>query len=148
MGTRCNLYITDTKGNRLWLYRHWDGYPSETGVDIAQTLKKIKPGWRSFSELANALLDKRYEKQGYDIKARPIYEVTDAEHGDIEWRYDIRVSARGTHVTVRERKWVSDGVEWTDHGRLTEKQFRSYCAKDLVEARKRIKAYKAKQRAA
>jgi hypothetical protein len=68
--------------------------------------------------------------------------VTDAEHGDIEWRYDIRVSARGTHITVRERQWKGDEIEWIDHGRLTEKQFRTFCAKDIVETRKRIQARK------
>ena len=33
MGTRCNIKI-ETGDTMLWIYRHWDGYPAETGVDF------------------------------------------------------------------------------------------------------------------
>ena len=144
MGTRCNIRITDTDGNRLWLYRHWDGYASCTGVDIAQTLKKIPAGWRDFGSLINALLDKRYEQQSYETKPKRIYEVTTAEHGDIEWKYEIRLGKRGVTFKVSEFSWKTD--EWTTTS-YTEKQFRAYCAKELVEVRKRIWELKSKKAA-
>lgn len=135
MGTRCNIRITDTDGNRLWLYRHWDGYASCTGVDIAQTLKKIPAGWRDFGSLSNALLAKTYDPQPYDKKPKHLYEVTTAEHGDIEWKYEIRFTKKGATIKVSEFDWKTDEWTTTTH---TEKQFRAYCAKELIEARKRI----------
>jgi hypothetical protein len=33
MGTRCNIRLT-WGDNRLYFYRHWDGYPAETGADL------------------------------------------------------------------------------------------------------------------
>ena len=47
MGTRCNVVINyeETKIN---LYRHWDGYYSETGYDLAVRLH------HSFNKIGNA----------------------------------------------------------------------------------------------
>tara|TARA_Y100000401_G_scaffold65333_1_gene52062 strand:+ start:832 stop:1371 length:540 start_codon:yes stop_codon:yes gene_type:complete len=72
MGTRCNIRIKagDTK---LWIYRHWDGYPAETGVDLARKLVNVKTADEFIAKL---LKDDAYE-------------VTTEQHGDIEYLYKI-----------------------------------------------------------
>ena len=72
MGTRCNIKIK-TGDTTLWIYRHWDGYPAETGVDLATKLVHVK----NANEFIAKLL-----KDG-------AYEVTTEQHGDIEYLYNI-----------------------------------------------------------
>lgn len=145
MGTRSNILVSDTNGNKLWIYRHWDGYASETGVDIAQTLKKLKKNYsQEFAGLVNALLAKRYGQEPHEKAPRRIYEVTEGEHGDIEWKYEIRFTKKGAVIKVSEFGWKND--EWVTTS-FTEKQFRAYCAKELAEARKRIQDIKRKRAA-
>ena len=75
MGTRCNIKI-ETGNTKLWVYRHWDGYPAETGVDLARKLVNVK----SSKEFINKLLND------------DAYEVTTGQHGDIEYLYNISFS--------------------------------------------------------
>ena len=72
MGTRCNIKIK-TGDTMLWIYRHWDGYPAETGVDLARKLVNVKTADEFIAKL---LKDDAYE-------------VTTDQHGDIEYLYKI-----------------------------------------------------------
>jgi len=83
MSTRTNILIKsgDTK---IWLYRHMDGYLSETGYNLASTLAYCK-GFKSFLD---KLLNQKYEATMYR-SAQPIYEFTTEEHGDIEYLYSF-----------------------------------------------------------
>ena len=81
MSTRTNIRIKSGETN-IWLYRHCDGYLSETGYNLASTLAHCK-GFKSF---LNSLLNQKYEATMYR-EAKPIYEFTTEEHGDIEYLY-------------------------------------------------------------
>ncbi len=140
MGTRTNIKL-----GTLWLYRHWDGYPAETGRHLAQTLKQLGPYGRTKLGFANALLTEQYDKQPYEKKARQVYTLTEGEHGDIEWLYEVSFNSGKPVFKVRERNWKID--DWIDHPRMSEKQFRSFVARDMLEMRKRIKAMKTKNAA-
>lgn len=150
MATRSNIRLTGARGNTLWLYRHWDGYPAVNGAAICRAIKKLR---RSayyqhlplFAPLANDLLAERYDPTEHRPKPQPVYEVTDHQHGDIEWLYDIRCKGKSSAITVTEFNLRSGDVS---HGTMNEKEFRSFVAKELVEMRKRIKAYRAKNRTA
>ena len=72
MGTRCNIKI-ETGDTMLWIYRHWDGYPAETGVDLARKLVNVKSAGEFITKLIND----------------DAYEVTTEQHGDIEYLYNI-----------------------------------------------------------
>lgn len=151
MSTRTNIYLADRNGNRLWLYRHYDGYPAATGVDIAQKLKRLSKGYArthggSFAALSNALLAERYEKQSYEPEARAIYSVTTGEHGDIEWKYVVNCRKSGA-VVIEVHEYSLRADAWTCHGAMGEKEFRSFCARELMERRKRMQAFKAKRAA-
>lgn len=143
MSTRSNLHITG-KETKVWIYRHCDGYPAANGSDIAKHLKQARRSFGSQSCFLNSLLALRYEQQPYEKKPRPIYEITDCEHGDIEWLYAIKFTGKTVEINVREYSFRQDA--WVEHGTMDAKEFRSFVAKDLVEMRKRIKAYR--QRAA
>ena len=41
MGTRCNIRITYGNTN-VYIYRHWDGYLSETGKDVYEKLQQSR----------------------------------------------------------------------------------------------------------
>jgi hypothetical protein len=74
------------KGFSLMLYRHWDGYPAEAGAAIVEALKGCKPsdGEYALAAVANALLLNTKTSDG-----KPLYEVTDQWHGDLEYAYSI-----------------------------------------------------------
>ena len=79
MGTRCNIKI-ETGDTTLWIYRHWDGYPAETGNDLARKLVNVKSADEFISKLIND----------------DAYEVTTEQHGDIEYLYNIRFNTYPT----------------------------------------------------
>lgn len=98
MSTRCNIVI-EFGDTVLYVYRHYDGYLRDTGRDLVDLLKEEgKTPWRFISEL----LAKRYGKQPYESEPRPIYEVVDSIHGDIEYLYRIKFlsDARGTSFII------------------------------------------------
>ena len=73
MSTRANIKLI--KGDTIiWIYRHSDGYPSETGHDLAEKLKK---SCYDFHELTA------------DILKDDAYRITTEQHGDIEYLYTI-----------------------------------------------------------
>jgi hypothetical protein len=91
MATRANI-ILRYGASEVYLYRHWDGYPSETGADI---LKKATEAG-SLNGLLEALLS---ERDGGDR----VYELTSGMHGDIEWGYAVEVARDGSlRFGVRE----------------------------------------------
>ena len=80
MGTRCNIKI-ETGDTTLWIYRHWDGYPAETGNDLARKLVNVKSADEFITKLIND----------------DAYEVTTDQHGDIEYLYIIILCTHYTH---------------------------------------------------
>ena len=91
MSTRCNIKITGATDPTLYLYRHHDGYLSETGRHVAEIMARPIDEWsRSTPMIAARFLRHCYVASKYD-DARPIYELTDAAHGDIQFFYHIEV---------------------------------------------------------
>ena len=103
MGTRCNINIKNYNTN-IWLYRHLDGYLSETGYNLICNLIHSKDA-QSFLE---NLLNEKYEAS--ELRpAQKIYELTSSQHGDIEYLYTFDFSNNHNWVDVYVEK-----LEYTD----------------------------------
>lgn len=87
MGTRCNILLKNG-ATKVWLYRHWDGYPSCTGADLARHIQKADGNAGTL--LKNLLTQERDNEPG-----RVEYELTNDVHGDIEWLYVIEFTRKG-----------------------------------------------------
>ena len=139
MSTRSNIRVLG-KDTKVWLYRHCDGYPAGNGSDLARALRwrdyTGKPRVAELDGFLNTILALRYTQQSYETKPRSIYEITTGEHGDIEWLYTLKFANKRVTIEVRERSLRED--KWIEHGPLSEKEFRSFIARDLLAMRKRI----------
>ena len=103
MSTRCNINIKNYTTN-IWLYRHHDGYLSETGYNLACNLIHSKDA-HTFLE---SLLSEKYEANE-SRPAQKIYELTSSQHGDIEYLYTFDFSNNHNWVDVCIEK-----LEFTD----------------------------------
>jgi hypothetical protein len=126
MSTRCNI-VMQIGQSKIYLYRHCDGYLAETGADI---LVMLRESWgtadahRSPEGAANAFLRSimaaHYEQQSYEKKPRPIYELTNGLHGDIEHAYFVDFEPRFNTGPIsirhcsRPAKWHTSGLEVED----------------------------------
>ena len=89
MGTRANICLINEKDNtKKWLYRHWDGYPTETGNDVASCFHYNKFNLK-------LIQDNLLNSRNYETPDDKIYEITDSEHGDIQWLYELIVMQSG-----------------------------------------------------
>ena len=70
--TRANI-ILKKEENKVYLYRHCDGYPSELGQDLEEAID---------STLEDTILN---------ILNIPGIEITDSIHGDIEYLYTVNL---------------------------------------------------------
>lgn len=112
MSTRTNITIRHGESEVI-LYRHHDGYPAETGADL---LTKLVAARYSVGGLLRALMAEEYAATSYR-SARPVYELTDSIHGDIEHRYEIESDEQCETVTIRHCKRLSlahAGGEWSE----------------------------------
>lgn len=83
MSTRCNL-ILKYHDTTIYLYRHHDGYLSETGYDIATRLINNL----SINKFIRSILSVHTDPD-FVRDSKPQYEITTGEHGDIEYLYEI-----------------------------------------------------------
>ncbi len=83
MATRCNIFLR--YGNsRIWLYRHWDGYPASVGPDIHAAVRAAtKESFHAGQDVLERLMALR------DEDGRAQYRLTSGQHGDIDWLYGI-----------------------------------------------------------
>jgi hypothetical protein len=93
MSTRCNIKITDDK-KTYYLYRHWDGYPAETGAHVLEIAEAINhPAWENgYASKALQAVNRFFGKIRHnenDDSYRSHYELTERPHGDIEHFYHI-----------------------------------------------------------
>jgi len=103
MSTRANIIIKD--GNeKLWFYRHSDGYPEGTLPTLNKFLNLIKEGKirDNISQAAGWLILIGHEEYGsknplYDWKVGA-YEPTIGRHGDIEYLYTIDLEKKEIKV--------------------------------------------------
>ena len=103
MSTRSNIVIQNGS-TRLYLYRHYDGYPGETGADLVEKLRASKGSVEAFIV---ALLGDQHPATSYG-GPRQIYEVTSELHGDIEWIYALRFDGKEPAVAAIARSPGSD----------------------------------------
>ena len=80
MSTRANIKLINGD-SIIWVYRHSDGYPAETGHDLAEKLKK---SCYDFNELTAGILKD------------DAYRITTEQHGDIEYLYTIEFENYGS----------------------------------------------------
>ena len=103
MSTRCNINIKIYSSN-IWLYRHHDGYLSETGYNLACNLIHSKDA----NTFLQSLLNEKHEAN--ELRpAENIYELTSSQHGDIEYLYTFDFSNNHNLVDVYVEK-----LEYTD----------------------------------
>ncbi len=80
MSTRANIKLINGD-SIIWVYRHSDGYPAETGHDLSEKLKKT---CYDFNELTAGILKD------------DAYRITTEQHGDIEYLYTIEFENYGS----------------------------------------------------
>ena len=111
MGTRCNIRITYGDTN-IWIYRHWDGYLSETGKDVYEKLQRCIVKEHRFGDKENA------QKVNivnfiYSFVIDNRYELTTGEHGDIEFLYHFKFSQNGL-IDAIALKQRPEGASYED----------------------------------
>ena len=137
MSTRTNVLIEcgDTK---LWLYRHHDGYLSETGYNLASILANSD----CYDTFICSLLEQKYDAS-ICRNSEKIYEFSTGQHGDIEYLYSIKfigkeVKFKAEHVASwEERKTLLD----TDYFELSNEEVRkqlNFIIQEQEEAHKRF----------
>lgn len=96
MSTRCNvLFEVPEIGLSIYIYRHHDGYPEETGVDLLGMAVEAKD--------AEAFLTL--------ILGSKAYELTNGVHGDIQHFYVLRFTKRGVSFGHAERNTFEEKCE-------------------------------------
>ena len=100
MSTRANIKLINGD-SIIWVYRHSDGYPSETGHDLAE---KLKQSCYDFNELTAGILKD------------DAYRITTEQHGDIEYLYTIEFENSGSiqrgYITFKCQKRDYDSNEF------------------------------------
>lgn len=162
MSTRTNLVITCGRST-IYIYRHCDGYPAETGADILAKLREaIGPAdaHRSPNGAANyftrAIFLEHYDQQSYEKVPRPMYELTTELHGDIEHAYFIEFRDRfntgpvSIRHAARPQNWHKEDAEvddWTTAGRrYSFESFAELVNADRKASNARIRELKASSR--
>ncbi len=100
MSTRTNIKISVAGFAPVYLYRHCDGYPAYAGADV---LRFAKTGLLRYGPAgcANRFFAELYEVSEHRKKPRPIYELTEQAHGDIEHFYEIQHTPGVSEVWIR-----------------------------------------------
>ena len=134
MSTRANVKIVTQTGEVLWLYKHHDGYPTHTG-DL------LHWEFTTNSELTY-VVDTLIEKG---------FEITDKEHGDINWLYTISLTADEIDLEIVEYHFVNSLVtpkardtrfSWLGSDAEVWNQYKLYESKMAVnEAKHRVRHY-------
>lgn len=100
MSTRCNICIYDCRDkSSLWIYHHYDGYPSGVGKELERFL----------STGGNRLLRPKDMLDGLRYMYGEEYEETSHQHGDISYMYDIEINKEKTVLTTYELLYDYDG---------------------------------------
>ena len=127
MATRCNVLVTGGTF-KIWIYRHWDGYPGATGYQLGQMLKRLRfPNYcepnaaQRATGFANKLVTTMREPSEYRGPEQE-YEITTDFHGDIEFFYHIHFKGgEAVSVTVHARPSYEDSADPTTWPKLIDK---------------------------
>jgi hypothetical protein len=94
MSTRCNILIK-SEGADIYLYHHCDGYPTLCGVGTQLRILASAGAFTQMTRGANHLVKGNFERFAKKVNVSPElfrqcdYEITDMEHGDIEYLYTV-----------------------------------------------------------
>jgi len=94
MSTRSNIVIKCGE-TTLHLYRHWDGYPAETGAHLLETFLDTSKSLGA-NAFVRALLADCEDNPDPNGNSRYHYEVTSGLHGDIEHAYSFTLQEWGS----------------------------------------------------
>lgn len=144
MGTRCNIQIkmpeweeqltynlpSGEKATRhhpeqnMWVYRHYDGYPEETGADLLcladilltqdqRSIRTIEDAYKMLNGMSVTRdLNYRISNPSSIPYSLGRYQKTDQQHGDIEWVYTVMISP--PQSSVRSIFVKTEEVSWRD----------------------------------
>lgn len=109
MSTRANIVLKDGE-DKLWFYRHSDGYPEGTMPTLNKFLNLINEGkiLNTLCQAAGWLIiigaeeyktkpTDQLESHGHDWKVGA-YEPTTGQHGDIDYLYTIDLNEKTIDV--------------------------------------------------
>ena len=104
MSTRANIVVHFGR-TRIYLYRHHDGYPAETGADIVKALRQGKDA----DGFLHAIL----------AQSDSAFEITNDIHGDVEWFYVLSFTdSKAPQVAFAHRGDLSESADAT-YARIT-----------------------------
>ena len=99
MSTRAQIVVTDSHGDKLWFYKHCDGYPEGTLPILEKFLQCVKDGKIRNNAMQGAgwLIvlgrDDSYKNEPentmYGWKVSDIEPCVPETHGDIEYLYVV-----------------------------------------------------------
>ena len=154
MSTRTNI-IVKCGDSTIYLYRHHDGYLSETGADLYEKIRasvgdaeaRLTPEGAA-DRFVRAVFAHFYEKQSYEKEPKRVYELTTELHGDIEHCYIVDFTSRfntgpvSVRHAARPDGWHDTGLEvddWAFTGkRHSLDSFREAINQDRRESNERI----------
>lgn len=158
MSTSANIVIChgDTK---LVVYRHWDGYPAETGADIITKLREAIKGdgyrrttFAIVTDFVRSILNDTYEQQSYETKPKHVYDLMDVQTHGIEHYYVLNFRASvddngedcvGIYHAARPLHFHDEG--WMKQGTsLSLKLFTNFVNADRAQCNVRLRQMKAK----
>lgn len=140
MATRSVICIEygDTKVN---LYRHWDGYISEGGYQLATLLKH----YPDIQEFVKACLNRQRDIYIHDMD-RPLYELLDCDASgveDAEYIYIIKTqkfeAIKKAYIEVLHKPYGSKSASiFKAQGKLIDvkEKFFDFCNDAMLKARK------------
>lgn len=137
MGTRTTIKVRENNEIVASLYRHWDGYPAETGADL---IEKAKEHYQDAGNFVAALLEERSENE----PDRKIYRI-EPTAGDIEHFYIISLSWNTPPIIYHAARpsWNSDIDEWTATAKkYTLAEFAEIVNKERKEINQKIERLK------
>ena len=123
MATRCMILLEKTctaygEGNpnngmgQAAFYRHWDGYPTATGLDLVIKVSQLDHGAFKSVHDADRALKNLLPLGDYEV------ESPKALHGDIEWMYVVNFDGGCTivaHKRPRDGGSVDEWRSWPAH---------------------------------
>ena len=110
MSTRANIVLTDDSGDKLWFYRHSDGYPEGAMPVLDKFLSWVKEGrirnnigqaagWLIMLGNAEYKAGQEPSTEGFSGWKVGSIEPTTEQHDDIEYLYTIDLDKKTIETT-------------------------------------------------
>lgn len=107
MSTRANIILKTAGSSDVWLYHHWDGYPSCLGHNLMVFLKANGNNANMWYNINTSLANDLIKNKGINDDG---YELTHGQHGDIEYLYEVDTDAKTITAYAVEFWERTDGV--------------------------------------